>query len=228
MRPRENIKLRILSLGFKSRQIQPPGHQKRGSRLFIWNFVITTSHNWHQVDEQLYRSAQAYGRYFNYLLKRNNIKSLVNLRGENPRANWYGPERTICAELNINHIDLSLHSRRLPKKTTLVKLLKIFNTADRPILLKCSGGADRTGLAATLFLLNEYGIENLPNAVKQVALFPYLHLPRKHQRWIKYFPQYFAQTHKGQQITDWTQEVYSHTNFAEWLCKNKLDGTWHK
>ena len=56
----------------------------KGKYLFFWNFVITSSHNWHQIDDQLYRSAQAYGSYFDYLLKQNKIKSLINLRGENP------------------------------------------------------------------------------------------------------------------------------------------------
>ena len=143
-------------------------------------------------------------------------------------SNWYAPERKLCNQLNIKHIDVSLHSRRLPKKATLIEMVRVFNIADRPILLKCSGGADRTGLAAALFLLNEYGIECLPEALQQLKFFPYLHFPRKHQRWIAHLPRYFAATHRDKTLADWAQKVYSHTNFANWLCENNLEGTWHK
>ena len=113
------------------------------------------------MDAHLFRSAQLYGEYCNPLLQNAQIATVINLRGENPRSTWYNPERNICKKLGIVHIDSPLHSRRLPQKEMLSCLLRAFNNALTPILIKCSGGADRTALASAIYLLNIHGVDGL-------------------------------------------------------------------
>ena len=88
-----------------------------------------------------------YGGHVAPLLKTHGIATVVNLRGENPKSTWYMPERAACENLSIGYLDRPLHSRRLPKQRMLVDLLDAFESAPRPLLIKCSGGADRTALA---------------------------------------------------------------------------------
>ena len=125
-------------------------------KLSLTTKFLALTHNWHHVDNGLYRSAQMYGMYVAPLLKQFGIKTIINLRGANPKSSWYEPERQICKNLGISHINSPLHSRRLPEKEALVTLLKAFETASFPILIKCSGGADRTTLASCLYLLKIY------------------------------------------------------------------------
>ena len=180
------------------------------------------------MDHNLFRSAQTYGKYITPLLRLHEIATVVNLRGANPRSKWYNPEKSLCEELGILHVDHSLHSRRLPKQGILIDLLETFNNAPRPLLIKCSGGADRTGLAAAIFLLNERGVKSTSQAVKQISFVPYLHLPRQNQKWIKHFPYFFASTHQGAPLSEWIKHSYSTELFSTWLYENDLGGTWYE
>ena len=195
-------------------------------KLSLTTQLLALTHNWHHVDNGLYRSAQMYGMYVAPLLKQFGIKTIINLRGANPKSSWYEPERQICKNLGISHINSPLHSRRLPEKEALVTLLKAFETASFPILIKCSGGADRTTLASCLYLLKIYGKHGLDKANNQTRFWPYLHLPKRHQRWIKYFPEFFAESHNGTTLIHWIESSYTDEVFGEWLKKRHLGNTW--
>ena len=105
-------------------------------------------------------------------------------------------------------------------------LIEAFRTAEAPILIKCSGGADRTGLAAAIYLLDKNGLAALGAARRQMAFLPYLHLPKRHQRWIRRFPDFFEVDHAGLAIADWARVRYSPDRFADWLSANEFEGTW--
>lgn len=169
-----------------------------------------------------------YGGHIHPLLKHHGIATVINLRGANPNSTWYDPERAACEALGITYLDRPLHSRRLPKQEMLVGLLEAFDSAARPMLIKCSGGADRTALAAALFILQSRGVTALPQARRQMALLPYLHLPKRYQRWIRRFPDFFEVDHHGRDIKEWAQEGYRPDRFAAWLVANGFDGTWRK
>ena len=178
------------------------------------------------MDAHLFRSAQLYGEYCTPLLKNAQIATLINLRGKNPRSTWYNPERNTCSKLGIVHIDSPLHSRRLPQKEMLSYLLRAFNNALTPILIKCSGGADRTALASAIYLLNIHGVDGLKEVDLHLKFWPYLHLPGKHQRWIKQFPSFFSDTHNGSALFDWVEDTYTPELFGRWLVERQLGDTW--
>ena len=77
------------------------------------------------------------------------------------------------------------------------------------MLIKCSGGQDRTGLAAALYLLRRGGQDALGTAETQFALWPYLHRPEKFQRWLRYFPAYAVEDAKGVPLLDWANQTLS-------------------
>ncbi len=47
-----------------------------------------------------------------------------------------------------------MDSRRLPLRPMLVALFDAFDRAPRPFVIKCSGGQDRTSLAAALYIVH--------------------------------------------------------------------------
>lgn len=100
--------------------------------------------------------------------ERMGIRTIVNLRG--PSAfGVYLFEREACARNAIALIDLQLDAYTLDPPGTYLKLLDIFDTAERPILMHCKSGADRSGLAAAFYLIH---VEDVPvaQAKKQLAL----------------------------------------------------------
>ena len=72
-------------------------------KLSLTTQLLALTHNWHHVDNGLYRSAQMYGMYVAPLLKQVGIKTIINLRGANPKSSWYEPERQICKNLGIGN-----------------------------------------------------------------------------------------------------------------------------
>jgi protein tyrosine phosphatase (PTP) superfamily phosphohydrolase (DUF442 family) len=193
-----------------------------------WHFLLARAYNWHRVDQDLYRSAQMYGGHVSALVDAHGIATVINLRGENPKSSWYLPERDSCEALGVGYLDRPLHSRRLPKQRMLVELLEAYETAPRPMLIKCSGGADRTALAAALYLLHRDGLPGMTIARRQMATIPYLHLPKRYQRWIRFFPRFFAADNEGMSLADWVNTRYDPDRFADWLDDQGQDGTWRR
>ena len=43
---------------------------------------------------------------------------------------------------------------------------------------------------------------------------------------IKYFPEFFAESHNGTTLINWIESFYTEEEFGEWLKKRRLGGTW--
>ena len=163
------------------------------------------------------RAAQAYAGFLGPFLARHRIKSLINLRGPNPKHDWWHYERRASAERGVTHIDLVLDSRHLPKREMLVALFDAFDAAPKPFLVKCSGGQDRTSFAAALYIIHEKGWDAYTLAENQFARWPYLHMPHQRQRWLKLFL-FFARTDaQGRSLRDWVTQSYDPARFKSWL-----------
>lgn len=174
------------------------------------------------------RSAQAYAGFLGPFLARHNIKSLINLRGENQNFAWWRYEKRVCAARGVEHIDVKVNSRQLSTRAMLVSLLEAFDKAPKPVLIKCSGGQDRTSFAAALYLINERGWDALDEAMAQYAPWPYLHRPKAHQRWLKQFPIYAREASEGAPLAQWIEENYDPYAFKSWLESKGMGGFFFK
>jgi hypothetical protein len=145
------------------------------------------------------------------------MRSIINLRGSNPSHGWWRRERRLAARLGVEHFDVRLSSRLLPARATLVALLDALDRAPRPVLIKCSGGQDRTALASALYLLTLGEAAALASAQSQFAAWPYLHLPKRRQLWLREFPDFALEAAQGRPLKDWIADSYDPAAFATWL-----------
>ena len=171
------------------------------------------------------RSAQAYAGFLGPFLSANGIRSVINLRGENQRFGWWRYETRVCAARGIAHFDAKLNSRKLPTREMLVTLIEAFDAAPKPVLIKCSGGQDRTSLAAALYLINRDGWDALSLAQAQFARWPFLHFPKKHQHWLRQFPAYAREACEGGPLAQWIARSYDPVHFKSWLEMMGLGGS---
>lgn len=109
--------------------------------------------NFHPVIAgELYRSAQpTKERLFTYE-RLYGIRTVLNLRGENDGSPWYDDEVEASRELGIKHIDFRMSARRKLNEDQAAQLVALMRDAPKPLLIHCSSGADRSGLASALFM----------------------------------------------------------------------------
>lgn len=117
-----------------------------------WAGYVRLSGNIHQIGtNDVYRSAQLSTSSFQALVQERKIKTILNLRGAQKEAPWYHAERLVATTLGVTYIDLPLSANEEPNDETLDRLVATMRTADKPLLIHCEGGADRSGLAAALY-----------------------------------------------------------------------------
>ncbi|MDX9690303.1 MAG: hypothetical protein EOM37_03965 [Proteobacteria bacterium] len=185
--------------------------------------------NLHYVTPDVARCAQPFFRgQWDGILHGHGFASVLNLRGENQNAAWYHDEIEACAAHGCQHKNITLSSKRLPSRQTLIDILDALQTLPKPLLIKCSGGADRTGLVSALFLLDQKGPEAMAEAQKHLRAFPYLHRPKPYQRWIAAFLDYYANTNNTLPLSRWIGSFYSPEVFATYLNDKGQGDHWMK
>jgi hypothetical protein len=143
-----------------------PGWAKIG-RAAAWGVVLGTTaavavevcclffgRNWHAViPGQAFRCAQLSHDRFLDAIRRNDIRTIINLRGTSPDQDWYLGESRATRDADISQEDITFSAYRLPSPDELRRLIDVFDHCEYPILFHCRQGVDRTGLAAALLLL---------------------------------------------------------------------------
>jgi protein tyrosine/serine phosphatase len=99
----------------------------------------------------VYRSQQLKSDELQTTINQLKIKTIINLRGENPDQDWFKNEKKIADENGVQLVNISMSAKRLPHRKDLLKLLDTFRDASRPILIHCKAGVDRTGEASALY-----------------------------------------------------------------------------
>ena len=187
--------------------------------------VLDRLYHLHWVNSDLARSAQPYLGFYPTFLRPHGFKSIINLRGPNPDFGWWRHEKRTAEGLGIAHFDVKLSSKYLPSRSGLAELFAAFGEAKTPLLLKCSGGQDRTSLAAALYLLDRRGPEALAEAERQFAFWPYLHRPKPYQLWLREFPAYALSQANGMNLGAWARTGYDPQAFAEFLSRKGMAGS---
>jgi len=117
-----------------------------------WAAYLRLSGNVHQIGtSEVYRSAQLSASGFESVIKDHNIKTVINLRGAQQNSGWYDAERATSAKRGVTYIDLPLSANEEPDDAKLDHLISTMRDAEKPLLIHCEGGADRSGLAAALY-----------------------------------------------------------------------------
>ncbi|HOF17764.1 MAG TPA: tyrosine-protein phosphatase [Phycisphaerae bacterium] len=111
-------------------------------RFFAGNFHTV-------VPGQVYRSAQPSDSQLRRWTQRYGLRTVINLRGESSRDFWPA-EVALAEQLGLRHVNLKLSAMRLPPRPLLLALADALETAERPMLIHCAHGADRTGLASVM------------------------------------------------------------------------------
>ncbi|MCK4651112.1 tyrosine-protein phosphatase [Candidatus Babeliales bacterium] len=140
--------------------------------------------NFHAVEKyQFYRSNQLPSKSLKKYINKYGIKSVLNLRGQNDKKWWY-KERNACEKMKVQLYNIALTETKLPTKSQIEEILDVFDNAQKPILVHCKSGVDRTGMISALWALDKQH-RSKKNALKQLSLF-YGHVKLSHSSMTKF------------------------------------------
>jgi uncharacterized protein (TIGR01244 family) len=111
------------------------------------------------VAGEVYRSNQPTPDRLASYARDHGIRTVLNLRGASPGADWYEAERKAADDLGLTLIDLPLSAGHELTRDQAETLLATLRDAPKPLLIHCRSGSDRTGLAAVVYQAMVAGID---------------------------------------------------------------------
>ena len=121
--------------------------------ILVAAYAIVTRLNFHEViPGEVFRSAQLSDSALKRRVRENGIRTVINLRQSDADEKWYREEMEAVAELQVNHYTIGMYASS-PRVDQVIELHDLIKTAERPLMVHCRAGIDRTGLASILALL---------------------------------------------------------------------------
>jgi len=142
------------------------------------------------------------------------IKTVLNLRGTAKQPHYLF-EVESCEKLGLTLVNVQMAARRAPDRRELLQLLEAFQTMERPFLMHCKSGADRTGLAAAIYLMVHEGAD-IATARRQLS-FRYVHIRRTSTGILDHFLDVYAARAAQSPITidDWIRKEYDRDTLTQ-------------
>jgi hypothetical protein len=103
------------------------------------------------------------------------VRTVLNLRGYHPESAWYRAERDATLGQGATQVDVPLSSCEWMSKAQMRALVDVLDSCERPVIVHCWHGSERSGLVSALAILLREG-STLGEARAQFSL-RYLFVP---------------------------------------------------
>ncbi len=112
------------------------------------------SGNFHTVvPGVVYRSAQPSADQLTAYVREHGIRSIIDLRGApKPGSPRYEAEYVTAQKLDVVHYEFRMSASTELNQQEAAQLIDLMRRAEKPVLIHCQAGADRSGLASALYL----------------------------------------------------------------------------
>ncbi len=150
----------------------------------LWFGGLQWTGNLHTViPGQLYRSATLSPTALDALVQREGIRTIINLRGPHKGTGWYDDETRVAAADGVSMVDLSWSAGRELTDDMVARFFEAAGAAQKPILIHCMSGSDRTGLAVALYVA-KFDKASEADAEEQLSIrYGHLSIPLLSRAW---------------------------------------------
>lgn len=158
-------------------EIKTQAGRRRALRQLDWSDHGILRYRWHNFAEiapGVFRSNHPTTERFEEYAAMG-IQTVLSLRGGKHMPQYLFEVET-CARLGLQLECFKMSAREAPTIDRLDMLFEAFDRMDRPFLMHCKSGADRTGLASAIYLLEYAGVD-ISTAKKQLS-FDFVHIRR--------------------------------------------------
>lgn len=187
----------------------------------IWSWLLVASLAWaasctgfRRVRADVFRSPQPSDDQLFAAIGDFGIKTVVCLRGSSPAS---GASARAAALPGITFWPVPMSATRLPAPATLLELWRVAERAERPLLLHCRAGVDRTGLACAILVLHDTG--DLAAARHELAFLPHGHVALSATGAMDQVLDGYEPFHGKKSFPDWVRDVYA----AKWAATQAPD-----
>lgn len=178
-----------------------------GWRIYV-SSTFRPAKNFHVVEAgKFYRSAQLTGEEFQEAIDTYGIKTIINLRGAGPGDEYYDETEKVTRARGVKMLSYGFSTKHVPHRKSLLPLLETLRTAERPILVHCRSGADRTSEVSALYAMLYMG------RTKEQAM-------DEQMGWDKLHFELFAPA-KKMFINDWKGEDWARDEYDPCIPKYK-------
>jgi protein tyrosine/serine phosphatase len=144
------------------------------------------------------------------------IRTILNLRGEGFHS-WYLFEREACDDLGLSLVNHRLYAKDLATRDELLGLIRIFRKIEKPFVMHCKSGSDRSGFAAIIYR-HLFENEPLERAMSELS-WRYFHLRASKNGILDYFFEAYLRDRAvdGIDLESWIATRYDPARLtAEW------------
>ena len=101
----------------------------------------------------VYRSAQPTAEQLTEYVRDHGIRSIIDLRGApKPESARYQAEYVTAQKLDVVHYEFRMSANKELDQQEAAELIELMRHAEKPVLIHCQAGADRSGLASALYV----------------------------------------------------------------------------
>ncbi len=175
--------------------------------------------NFHRVADGVYRANQpSPARLAEF--RDMGIKTILNLRGAAEHSHYLF-EREACDTLGLTLIDHRLYASDLASRQELLELIEIMARMEKPAVMHCKSGSDRTGFAAVIYL-HEFCAVPLGTALAQLN-WRYLHFKKSKNGILDlFFQAYLRESQKDpQSLRHWIANRYDPDQLRREFAQSK-------
>lgn len=204
-------------------EIDSPRGRRRAKRYHFWTDHEFLRYPWTNFDEiapGVFRSNHPTRQRFQAYAEDMKIKSILTLRGGESRPHHL-LEVEACRDFGLIFHCVPMSARHAPTLAQLRAVFEVLDRIEKPFLMHCKSGADRTGLVSFIYLLH-YCDAPLEQAGRQLS-FRYVHLRRTQTGVLDFFRDTFAARHQetGIGIREWIETEYDPEALTEGFARRQ-------